>query len=181
MPTYIAILRGINVSGRNKILMANLKQLFVSLSYGNVSTYIQSGNVIFTSPETSTHIIASTISKTIAYEFGLNVPTLVLTGEQLAHSLNSMPYKSLDLETHGNKVLFTFLEQAPNPVNSAELLNYVKPPEQLSIIDKTVYLHCPNGYGKSKLSNAFIENKLGIKATTRNLKTVTKLVEMTSK
>lgn len=181
MPTYIAILRGINVSGRNKILMANLQQLFESLSYCNVSTYIQSGNVIFTTHETPTHIIANTISKAISHEFGFNIPTLVLTGEQLAHSLNSLPYKSLDLETHGNKVLFTFLEQAPNSVNSAALLNYVKPPEQLSIIDKTVYLYCPNGYGKSKLSNAFIENKLDMIATTRNLKTVIKLVEMASK
>ena len=84
----------------------------------------------------------------------------------------------MDLEKNAAKVLVTFLSIKPDKNNSSNLLSYVNPPEKLIIKDKTVCLHCPNGYGKSKLTNNFNENKLKLEATTRNWKSLLKLDEL---
>lgn len=90
----------------------------------------------------------------------------------------NLPFQNVELQKDGTQIVISFLEGVPEPLNIDTLLGSVIAPERLIIKENIIYLHCPNGYGKTKLSNTFIEKKLALKATTRNLKTVAKLSEM---
>jgi uncharacterized protein (DUF1697 family) len=175
--TYITLLRGINVSGQKKIKMAELKVLYEKLELINVKTYIQSGNVIFTSTFTHEHL-KNIIEAAITQQYSFNVIVSVIPFTSFKLGINNLPFPEVDVENEGNKVLLSFLSTTPTREKKELLLSYVKSPEQLVIIDNVVYLHCPNGYGKSKLTNNFVENKLKLDATTRNLKTVYQLLAM---
>jgi len=175
---YISLLRGINVSGQKKIKMPDLKLLYESLGFDKVATYIQSGNIIFDTQHKNISKIKSLIEQAIKKKYHFHVPTEIRTKKDITNIIKNNPFSPVDLEKDGTKVLVTFLSVKPSKDNSLNLLNYVKPPEKLIIKDKTVYLHCPNGYGKSKLTNNFIENKLKVEATTRNWKSVLKLDEL---
>ncbi|MEH6579797.1 MAG: DUF1697 domain-containing protein [Amphritea sp.] len=182
MNKYISILRGINVGGQKKIRMQDLQLLYEELGLQDVMTYIQSGNVVFCSAMSDKSEIKAkleaAIETAIEAKYGFQVPVMIRTAEEFSRALNSMPFEGIDLNTDGTKVLLTFLSDEPSEESIAALQSFVKVPEQLQIDGKTVYLYCPNGYGKSKLSNTFIENKLKVIATTRNLKTVTRLCEL---
>jgi len=178
MNKYIAILRGINVSGQKKVLMADLKVLFETLGFTDVSTYIQSGNVIFQSSETDKCLLITLIESAITQKYNFSVPVQIRSHSDLADIITELPFKEINVADEGAKVLITLLADLPSQNNIEKLLSYVVAPEKLRIIGQTVYLHCPNGYGRSKLSNVFIENKLKISATTRNLKTAYKLLHL---
>lgn len=180
MTRYISILRGINVSGQNKIVMKELKSLYESLDFENVVTYIQSGNVIFDSASDDAEGIQKTIADAIKAKYNFEVPVDVRTANDFKEVLAKFPFDDVNLENDGTKMLVTFLAQQPDTSAVNTLMEYVKPPEKLVLGNKCCYLHCPNGYGKTKLSNVFIENKLNVLATTRNLKSVSKLCELAS-
>lgn len=176
MPTYIALLRGINVSGQKKILMADLKRMFHDLGYEKVVTYIQSGNVIFQTKKTAEAKLEKTIKAAIEKTFGFDVPTLVLTSTELQEIENSNPYKDRDVE---HKFLgLTILATPPEEekINMVQAINF--PGEEFTVTKRVIYLCCPNGFGRSKLSNKFFESKLKVKATNRNLRSVLKLIEL---
>lgn len=175
--TYISLLRGINVSGKKKIIMKELKTLYESLGFTNVLTYIQSGNVIFESNEDDT-VIVNKIETAINQKYGFAVPVQVRSVSEFSNIIKACPFHELDLVEEGTRVMVTFLELVPSDKNVAKLMTYVKEPERLVLVGRELYLHCPNGYGKTKLSNTFIENKLGMRATTRNWKSVLKLGEL---
>ncbi|MFV2060760.1 MAG: DUF1697 domain-containing protein [Gammaproteobacteria bacterium] len=177
---YISLLRGVNVSGKNKIKMPELKFLYESLDLKNVETYIQSGNVIFETKDKSISNIKSLIENTIKNKFKFKVPVEIRTKLDLKNIIKNNPFGTIDLENEGTKVLVTFLATKPNKDKITDLNKYVKLPEKLNIKGKEVYLYCPNGYGKSKLSNTFIEKKLEVAATTRNWKSVVKLYELST-
>ena len=174
----ISILRGINVSGQKKIKMADLKCLYENLGFTNVVTYIQSGNVIFDSEISAKKTLKQLIEKQISLEYGFDVPVIIRTHLDFKQIIADCPFGEFNLFEDGTKVLLTLLADTPKAENIARLMTYVKAPEQLTVKDQHVYLHCPNGYGRSKLSNVFIENKLKVQATTRNWKTVHKLFEL---
>ena len=175
--TYISLLRGINVSGQKKILMADLKALYVSLGFCDVLTYIQSGNVIFSS-ELGVDKIVTLIEKAINKQYGFEVPVQVREVEVFEKLIVECPFREFDLVEEGTRVMVTFLAKLPSEENVVKLMTYVKEPERLVLHGRQIYLHCPNGYGKTKLSNTFIEKKLGVTATTRNWKSVVKLYEL---
>ena len=175
---YISILRGINVSGQKKIKMADLKALYEAQGFENVTTYIQSGNVIFESARANKEDSKRIIEKAIEEKCGFHVPVDIRTNQELEAVVKNCPYEEANVEENGTKILVTFLQSIPPSQKKNLLLEYVKPPERLTIQGKEVYLYCPNGYGRSKLTNVFIENKLGISATTRNWKSVKKLYEL---
>jgi len=177
---YISILRGINVSGQKKIKMADLQLLFESLGFENVVTYIQSGNVIFDSTAKNNIDLRLIIEKAIKKKYKFHVPVIIRTKTEFEKVIKNLPFNSIDLERDGTIVLVTFLAEKPSKVKQTEILQYVKSPEKLVLNNKEVYLYCPNGYGKSKLSNNFIGNKLCVEATTRNWKSVHKLVELSA-
>jgi uncharacterized protein (DUF1697 family) len=174
----VSLLRGINVSGQKKITMADLTSLYEALGFQQVSTYIQSGNVIFSHAGLKTHILSEQIEQAIEKRYRFQVPVEIRTHKELDAIIKNCPFGPVDLEKEGTKLLLSFLSDRPSPENVARLMEYVKEPEKLVLQGKQVYLYCPNGYGKSKLSNSFLEQKLGVNATTRNWKTVHKLHEL---
>ncbi|WP_297099114.1 DUF1697 domain-containing protein [uncultured Draconibacterium sp.] len=180
MKTYVAILRGINVSGKNKIKMDALKSSFSSLGFEQVQTYIQSGNVVFKYQEMSSEDLAELINKQILDDFGFDVPVLVLDSVQLETIVKNNPFVG-DESKEVQFLHVTFLKETPKNVNNEKINSYVKAEEEFEVSECAVYLYCPHGYGKTKLNNNFFESQLKVTATTRNWKTTLKLLEMANK
>jgi uncharacterized protein (DUF1697 family) len=178
MKTYISILRGINVSGQKKILMADLKEVYESLGFTNVVTYIQSGNVLFNSDNKySENELKVQIKKAIEEKYDFQVPIIVFSIEFLKNIVSNNPFlkeREIDIE----KLHVTYLVEIPSKEKLELIKNVDFSPDRFSIIDSAVYVYCPGGYGKTKLSNTFFETKLKVKATTRNWKTTLKLIEV---
>ncbi len=180
MHTFISILRGINVSGQRKILMADLKALYENLKFKDVITYIQSGNVIFkTSEKSSNQSLSLLIEKAILKQYKFDVPVIVRSIEEIENTIAINPFlkeKNINIE----KLHVTFLAETPTQINLDSLKNINYPPDKFIVIDKEVFLYCPDNYGETKLSNKFFETKLKVAATTRNWKTINKLVEISN-
>jgi uncharacterized protein (DUF1697 family) len=180
MNTYVAILRGINVGGKRMIKMDALKQLFANLGFSNVETYIQSGNVFFQCKKTSEEKLAATIAKEIEKIFAFDAPTIVKNVDELKQIIAKNPFVK-DSKKQADFFHVTFLATTPAKANvdSIAKLNFAD--DAFAIIDKAVYLYCPNSYSNSKLTNGFFENKLKVIATTRNWKTCNELVSIAEK
>lgn len=183
MATYVAMLRGINVSGRNKVPMADLRALAGSLGYGGVRTYVQSGNLVFDARGRATpDAVASRLATAVLEGFGIEVPVVARTGDELARVVADSPFTAEGLRPDDEPRQFhvTFLAAVPDPAAVADLEVAARPfrPDELRVAGADVYLHIPGGYGETKLGNAFLERKLGTTATTRNWKTVTTLATM---
>jgi len=175
MKTYISILRGINVSGHRLIKMDALRKMYEGLGFQNTTTYLQSGNVIFRHKTTKPEILAQTISRQIQKDFDYDVPVLVLSTETLKKIIDNNPFGS----NKDNTFLYTtFLFSSPGKYENDAISAKQMKDEEIVITDKVVYLYCPGGYGKSKLSNHFIETKLKVVATTRNWKTTNELLKI---
>ncbi len=175
MKSYIAFLRGINVSGQKKIKMADLRETLEENGFSEVQTYIQSGNIVFKSDESNCGILEDAIGKTILSKFGYDVPVLVLTSEVLSKILKENPYAN---EPEKKGLYYVLLKTKPDPDLVAEFSKVEFENEDFSITDACVYLHCKTGYGKAKLSNNLIERKLKVQATARNLRTMEKMTEL---
>jgi uncharacterized protein (DUF1697 family) len=177
MQTYITILRGINVSGKKMINMEALRAHMQELGFKNIKTYIQSGNLIFESENVELTELAKQIEKQIEKQYGFQVPVIVRTPDDLEHILKNNPFLNVR-EEDIDKLHVTFLSSEPKQ----EHLVKISPPENTTdefiIAGDHVFVFCPNGYGNTKISNTFFENKLKVTATTRNWKTVVKLAEM---
>ena len=168
--TYITILRGINLGSHNVIKMEALRKVFAAAGFGNVRTYIQSGNVVFEAEATNTSELAAQVSTIILNEFGFQVPVLVLTQSEWAQIVAENPFLP-EFAEDTKSLHITFLAALPDVSNIARIEAEKYLPDRFSVIGKAVYLYCPNGYGNTKLHNAFFENKLKVAATTRNWKT----------
>ena len=169
------MLRGINVSGQKKIRMADLKSMYESLGLGNVQTYVQSGNVVFDSEERDVEKLKDVIEAQIEAIFGFSVPVLIRTGDDFRRVIDNHPFA----EEEAIRVLVTFLYEPPKSSKLEELSHYKDKVDQFAIGEREIFLFCPGGYGKTKLSNTFFEKKLGVVATTRNWKSVNASYEMT--
>jgi uncharacterized protein (DUF1697 family) len=172
------MLRGINVSSQKKVKMADLKTLYESLKFVNVKTYIQSGNVIFDSSISDVGKLKRNIEQNIEKTFGFYVSVIIRSKVEFEGIINRNPFVGQGSTEDDTKLLVTFLTDAPPESIANAIQQFVTKPEALEVRGKEIYLHCPNGYGKSKLSNNFLERKLGVKATTRNWKTVKRLYEL---
>jgi uncharacterized protein (DUF1697 family) len=177
METFISILRGINVSGHKMIKMKALQELYETLGFCNVKTYIQSGNVIFASVPMETGKLEKLISEGIMQLFGFEVPVIVME----RGALKNVSANNLFISKRGEditKLHVTFLSMEPekNLVDKIRKEEYF--PDEFYTKGRAVYLYCPQGYGNTKLSNTFFEKKLQVQATTRNWKTVLELVKM---
>jgi len=178
MSKYVSLLRGINVSGQKKVRMEELRALYESLGFKSVATYIQSGNVVFESGEKNISKIKTAIEQAIKAWYGFLVPVELRTCGELGRIIDEFPFDPVDADANSTRYLVTFLSEPPDGHRGKTLMSSVRPPERLYIKGRETYLHCPGGYGKSKLSNAFLEARLGVCATTRNWKTVQKLFEL---
>lgn len=171
------MLRGINVGGHKKIKMEVLKQLYLELGYTNVQTYIQSGNVIFKTKDTDSANLEKRISKQILKVTGFEVPVLVLKLEELKRTIANNPF-TLDSTKDAASFHVTFLSATPDAISVEKLESAYYGGDQFELQDKIIYVYCPTGYGSTKLTNTFFENKLKVTATCRNWKTVNELVRL---
>lgn len=177
MAIYVALLRGINVSGKNAILMPKLRDSFSSLGFSDIQTYLQSGNVVFRAEQSDEFILAAVIKARIAQDFGHEISVLVMPAKEIAQVASSNP---LWPKSGGDEKLFhsTFLFQLVSPDSFQTLKLPAAVGEQVVLVGRVVLLHCPHGYGKTKLNNSFFEHALGVPATTRNWRTVLALNEL---
>lgn len=178
MTKYIAILRGINVGGKRRLKMDDLKALFRDLGFSDVHTYIQSGNVIFNASEKgSDTTISEKIEEAILQKYDFKVPVIVRTASELKEAIASNPFYTSGNE-EVDRLHLTFLKIYPSAegIEKARSANY--DPDDFKVSGKNVFLSCSGKYSDSKLSNTFFESKLKVPATTRNWKTVLKLGEL---
>ena len=177
MGTFVGLLRSINVGGRNRVPMTDLRALVSSLGFDDVATYLQSGNVVFTGSG-STTAVAGAIEERIASELGLEVPVIVRSKRQLEAIVGSPPFADLDVDPRTRHVTFLAVRPQPPAVEGLEALADRFGTDQFVVRGSEVFLHCPGGYGETKLSNTYLERRLGVTATTRNWRSVTALAEM---
>lgn len=172
--TYIALFRGINVSGQKIILMKDLKTLFEKTGFSSVRTYIQSGNVLFSSPDAEG--LAEKIEKAVKKNYGFHAEVIIRTPKELKKIIASNPFAQKD---DTGKLYICFFKSAPSKeaVNSFMQLTFNG--EEFSFAKTELYLYFPDGYGKSKLNNNVIEKKLTVISTARNWNTTNKLYELT--
>jgi uncharacterized protein (DUF1697 family) len=167
MNTYISILRGINVSGKKVIKMDALRRMYEGLGYKNTVTYIQSGNVIFQDSEFNHKSLEEKISNQIKIDYGFDVSVIVLSVVQFKKIINDNPFtKNPVKNTH--HIHITFLSGKPLHIEPETIENKKSPGEEIYFTDHAVYLYCPGGYGKTKLTTNFLEQTLKVTGTTRN-------------
>lgn len=175
---YISLLRGINVLGQKSIKMNDLKELYEKLGMTGVTTYIQSGNVVFSAKKvTSAKAMTELIEQELFRRFCFNVSVIVRTSEEMVKTYKGNPFLSGN-DTDHSKLHVTFLSELPESVNIEKIKTIEFLPDRFVISGKDIYLYCPGGYGKTKLSNTFFENRLKVTATTRNWNTVAKLNDL---
>ena len=180
MLAYVAMLRGINVGGQKTINMDHLRQLCSGLGFRNVETYVQSGNIVFQTQTENPAAVSKRIGETIHHCFGFDTPVIVRTSDQMRNVIANNPFlKEKDIDS--SKLHVTFLSETPQKDSLKNLEALSSDPDRFYTAPREIYLYCPGGYGRTKLSNNAIEKALSVRATTRNWKTTNILFEMVSK
>ena len=177
MPTYAALIRGVNVGGRAKLPMPKLKAGLEALGYEDVVTYIQSGNAVFRCTDGKAKVAAATAQRILA-DAGLEVTVVVRTHPELSRIVERNPFVGDEREPRNLHVLF--LDGTPAKRTIGALDPDRSPPDRFHVDGLQIYLHHPNGLGRSKLTADYFEKTLGVHGTARNWNTVLKLVELTA-
>ncbi len=169
------MLRGINVGGHAKVSMAHLRATFLDMGYGDVQTYIQSGNVVFAASGSAAKLQAA-IEQGLEDRFALKIKVVLRTSAQLDAVIKDNPLAGGGRDPA--KLHVTFLASKPAASRKSGLDSRGFLPDEFSVRGREVYVHCPDGYGRTKLNNSFFERAFGATATTRTLRTVTTLAGM---
>ncbi|MBX9361586.1 DUF1697 domain-containing protein [Streptomyces massasporeus] len=177
--TYAALLRGINVGGSRKVPMADLRTLLADLGLGDVRTYLQSGQAVFSSGHGDEESLAGEIARAIEKRFGFGVDVIVRDHAYLRAIADACPFPAADLEP--KQLHVTYFSAPVTPDRFGEIDQEAYLPEEFRLGDRALYLYAPNGLGRSKLAEHLSKPRLtkGVIATSRNWNTVVKLVEMT--
>ena len=173
---HVALLRGINVAGKNMVPMKALASLFADAGCTDVETYIQSGNVLFNATDAIGRRAASVVSRGISEQFGLQIRILTRTTAELRDIAAHNPFLRAGADPKTLHVVF--LADVPEPSRSAGLDPNRSPPDEFAIVGRQIYLRCPNGIGRTKLSNQYFDSKLGTVSTVRNWNTTLKLLAL---
>lgn len=177
MPTrYVALLRALNVGGRNRLPMRDLCPLFVAAGCAQVSSYIQSGNVLFEAATDVVPHLPARIAAEIEARFGHRTPLLLRNAAQLTEVVRHNPY--LAAGAAEDTLYVMFLADQPDGRDVERLDPDRSPPGTFAVRGQEIYLHLPRGFGPSKLTNAYFDSKLGTVSTMRNWRTVTRLLEL---
>ncbi|MGZ0016227.1 DUF1697 domain-containing protein [Yeosuana sp. AK3] len=175
MKTYVALLRGINVGRHKKVPMAELRTLLTNVGFQNVQTYIQSGNVVFQSSEKAI-VLENILQNAIMNHFKFEVPVIIKSREELFTIFNACPFEKEKVE---NSYFIIF-----NRIPERELIDKVDEiafeTDEIMIIKDCLYLYCSLGYGQTKFNMHSFERKLNVVATSRNFKTMVKLLSLSS-
>lgn len=176
MPIYLALLRGINVGGANKVPMKELRSLFEELGHENVHTYLQSGNVVFEGRSSTSKKLSAEIEAAIAKSFNLKVSVIVRTRREMERVAAGNPFPTKGVKPTSLHVMF-LADSAP-----AKAIKTLDPdrssPDEFEVKGSEIYLRFPKGSGRSKLTIDYFEKKLGTRATARNWNTVVKVLEL---
>ena len=170
--SYVALLRGINVGGKNKLPMKDLASIFSKIGCADVATYIQSGNVIFKAPAKLAGGVAETVTKKIEAEFGLRVPVLLRSAGQLAKAIAGNLFLNEGVSEDFLHVAFL------RDLATASLDQDRSPGDRFVVCGAEIYLHLPNGAARTKLTNAYFDSHLQTVSTMRNWRTVLKIAAM---
>ena len=176
MNTYIALLRGINVGGHKKVPMAELRKVLTTSGLENVQTYIQSGNVIFQSSSKNKKALEQTIQKAMLDYFSFEIPVLVRNRAEIKTIFDNCPF------TEEKKVnsYFTMLSEIPDQDLVDEASKKTYPNEEFVVLKDCIYFFSAEGYGNAKFNLSFFERKLKVNATSRNYKTMVKLLALSA-
>lgn len=175
----MALLRGVNVSGKNKLPMAELAEMFEEAGCRDVETYIQSGNVVFSANPSLAQRVPSWVQEAISQRFGYQVPVIIRSAAELESVARKNPFfaEELDLKT----LHVAFLASQPTRPQVASLDPDRSQPDRFSVRGREIYLCCPEGLGRSKLTTAYFDAKLKTTTTIRNWRTVIRLLEMSER
>ena len=170
---WVALLRGINLGGRNRVPMAELRALVADAGAAAVTTYIQSGNVVFVHARRDRAALANELERAIGETFGVSSRVVLRSFAEIAKVARAKPFGSDNSQTY-----VTFLEQKPTAAALRSLAGLEIAPDRVEVIGSDAFLHFPNGVTGSRLSGALIERRLGVAGTARNWRTVTRLAEL---
>ena len=177
MTTFVSLFRGINVGGHQAIRMGELKDLHESLGLRDVVTYIQSGNVVFTSDDADLAQLPGQIEDGFAQKFGFHVNVMVRTSAELRDIIENNPFQNQPMK-ESKWVVVMFLATRPGSTALEDLQKTYVGPEEFYLVGQELYIYYPNGIGRSKLSNALIEKKLKTMGTGRNWNTILQLQKL---
>lgn len=173
MPRFVALLRGVNVGGSGRMAMADLRTCVEGAGFEDVATHIQSGNVLVRTSMRSAEKVARALEAAVEADLGFRTAVMVRTAAQLTAALDERPFpKAADAALH-----IAFLREKPSAANAKELVA-PEGPDEVAVVGREVYLHYPDGQGRSKLSGAYIEKRLGVPATARKRSVVEKLRDL---
>jgi len=176
LEVHVALLRGVNVGGKNKLPMKQLIAIFGDLGCDGAQSYIQSGNVVFRAPAALAGRIPALLSAAIADQLGLSVPVVTRTVAELRAVATGNPF--LEAGADPATVHVAFLADRPAAAKVAALDPNRSPGDAVVVRGRDIYMHLPNGVGRSKLTNAYFDSKLATISTGRNWQTVLTLLEM---
>ncbi|MGH9319542.1 MAG: DUF1697 domain-containing protein [Vicinamibacteria bacterium] len=173
---YVALLRGINLGGKNKVPMKNLTAMFAEAGCSDAKTYIRSGNVVYRASEALARRLPDLIAVGIADRLGFRAPVVTRTAAELRGVARRNPFLRAGADVGTLHV--AFLADRPLRASIAALDVDRSPPDRFAVLGREIYLHCPHGYGRSKLTNQYFDSKLATTSTVRNWRTVLRLIEM---
>ena len=180
MNKWLVLLRGINVSGQKKIVMAELRELLAVNGFGRVVTYIQSGNIIVDLEEEMVQLATETKVKRLIHEnYGFDVGVFARAPEWFKSVAQNNPFLN-NPAADRQQLYLTLLDQVPTRENISRLDDFNTADDEYLIRESVIYINYPNGAGKARLTNNLIESKLKVKATSRNWNTTLKLIELSS-
>lgn len=181
MSAFVAFLRGVNMTGHNKIKMTDLVSLMKKAGFKDAETFIQSGNVIFSNPDDLTEKdIVSKIEGAINTKYGYNVIAIVRSEKELRDVIALNPFLS-ENDFNPAKMAVLFLTEPPSSDQILKVAKVDYPPDKFQISGSEIFIYCPNGFGKTKLYTNFFENKMKVVGTARNWNTVNKTLEIAEK
>ena len=172
----LALLRGINVGGKNKLAMKDLTRLFADAGCSDVCTYIQSGNVLFNAPRSIVKELPGRITKKIEETVGYRIPVVLRTAEELGEAIRRNPFLAVGAPEKNLHVYF--LAKLPEASDVAALDENRSLPDTFIVRGREVYVQLPNGMARTKLTNAYFDSRLSTVSTARNWNTVIQLYEL---
>lgn len=175
MDNYVALFRGINVGGRNKLPMDELVQVLKRLGLRKIKTYIQSGNVVFESDNVKESVLSEKLSKAIEASHGFAPQVIILSIEEFNNAIAANPFQ--EAESNPKSLHLFFLKSEPQDPDWETLEKKKRDSEGYSLINKVFYLHAPDGIGRSKLAQG-VEKALGVAATARNWRSVCQIMAL---
>lgn len=176
MPRYVALVRGVNVGGKNKLPMAQLRELLGTLGYTDVRTHLNSGNAVFTSAEAEPAALAQQIERALADTIDRPVRCLVRSGAELLGVIDANPLRAQSSD--GSKTMAHFLSAQPDPALLAEHDPCALDPDTIFLGERVIYQWCPDGMLQAPPVGGFAERYLDVAVTARNWNTVTKLAAL---